>query len=73
HKDARLLTKRALLERSSQTIIYIIKDGTARKRVPILGIESGDYITILEGAEAGDEVVVIGQDNLSEGVEVKRN
>ena len=73
NEDALLLPKSALLERASQTIIYIIKDGTARKRIPKLGIESGDYITILEGAEAGDEVVVIGQENLSEGVEVKRN
>jgi len=73
NEEALLLPKSALLERAGQTIIYIIKDETARKRIPKLGIESGDYITILAGAEAGDEVVVIGQENLSEGVEVKRN
>jgi len=69
-KDALLLPKNALLERANQTIIYIVKDGTARKRIPKFGIETRDYIAILEGVEAGEEVVVMGQENLADGVEV---
>lgn len=70
NKDALLLPKSALLERANRTIIFIINNNVAEKRIPKLGIESGDYITILEGAEAGEEVVVVGQENLSDGVEI---
>ena len=71
-KDALLLPKNALLERANQTIIYIIKDGIASKRIPKFGIETGDYIAILEGAETGEEVVVLGQENLADGVKVTK-
>lgn len=71
NEDVLLLPKSALLERANQTIIFIIKDGTAQKRTPELGLESGGLIEILEGAEAGEEVVVMGQENLADGVAVE--
>ena len=70
NKDALLLPKSALLERANRTIIFIINNNVAEKRIPKLGIESGDYITILEGAEVGEEVVVVGQENLADGVRI---
>ncbi len=69
-QNALLLPKSALLERANQTILFVIKNGIAEKRTPKLGIESGDFIAILEGANAGEEVVVIGQENLADGVAV---
>ena len=66
-----LLPKSALLERSGQTLIFVIKNGKAQQRIPQLGLESGDKIALLDGAEAGDEVVILGQENLAQGVEVE--
>ncbi|MFQ5822558.1 MAG: efflux RND transporter periplasmic adaptor subunit [bacterium] len=65
-----LLPKSALLERSGQTIIFVIKNGKAQKRIPKLGLESSNKIVLLDGAEAGDDVVILGQENLTDGVEV---
>lgn len=70
NKDVVLLPKSALLERGGQTIIFLIRDGVAQKRILKLGIESGDFVAVLEGAGAGDEVVVMGQENLSDGVSI---
>jgi RND family efflux transporter MFP subunit len=65
-----LVPKSALLERSGQTLIFVIKNGQAQKRIPELGLESGDKIVLLAGAEAGEEVVILGQENLSNGIKV---
>jgi membrane fusion protein (multidrug efflux system) len=69
-QDVPLLPKSALLERSGQTILFVIKQGIAQKRIPQLGLESGDKIALLDGAEAGDEVVILGQENLVDGAKV---
>ncbi|MFQ5864515.1 MAG: efflux RND transporter periplasmic adaptor subunit [bacterium] len=66
-----LLPKSALLERSGQTLIFVIKNGRAQKRIPKLGLESGDKIVLLAGAKAGEEVVILGQENLVHGVQVE--
>lgn len=65
-----LLPKSALLERSGQTIIFVINQGIAQRRIPQLGLESGDEIALVDGAEAGDEVVILGQENLVDGAKI---
>ena len=70
-ENAPLLPKSALLVRSGQTLIFVIEDGKAVPRTPRLGLEVGDTIAVLEGVEAGEEVVVLGQENLAQGVRVE--
>lgn len=50
--------------------VYIVKDGVAHKSIVKTGIASGDQIQILEGVQAGDEVVIAGFNQLSDGTEV---
>jgi membrane fusion protein (multidrug efflux system) len=66
-----LLPKSALIERGGETIVYVVKNGRAEKRMPELGPESGDSIAVIRGVEAGEEVVVLGQENLIPGSDVR--
>ncbi len=65
-----LLPKSALLERSGQTFIFVIKKNIAEKRTPDFGLEKSDKIALISGAEVGEEVVILGQENLTQGVPV---
>ena len=42
----------------------------ARRREVRLGYDEGDHVEVLAGLEAGQEVVVLGQDSLSDGTPV---
>ncbi|MFQ5676191.1 MAG: efflux RND transporter periplasmic adaptor subunit [bacterium] len=65
-----LLPKSALLERAGETIVFVIQDGMAQKRLPKLGLERGESIAVLAGIAAGEEVVVLGQEKLADGAKV---
>lgn len=69
-KDVTLIPKSALLERGGETLIFVVSNGRAEKRVPKLGLESGDNVVLLEGAQAGEKVVILGQENLADGTPV---
>lgn len=69
-QDVPLLPKSALLERAGQMIIFVVRDGRAERRLPRLGLETGDKVAVTEGVQVGESVVVLGQENLSDGVEV---
>ncbi len=66
-----LIPKSALLERAGETIVFVVQGEVAHKRVPELGLESNGRIAVLAGVEPGDQVVVLGQENLVEGTRVK--
>ncbi|MFQ5772540.1 MAG: efflux RND transporter periplasmic adaptor subunit, partial [bacterium] len=69
-RDVVLVPKSAFLERSGQTLIFVIKNDRAQLRIPKFGLEQGDYIALLDGAKAGEEIVILGQENLTQGVKV---
>jgi multidrug efflux pump subunit AcrA (membrane-fusion protein) len=47
--------------------LYTVRDGTARRIVPQLHFIEGSWAVVSTGLEAGDQVVVVGQQNLSDG------
>jgi multidrug efflux pump subunit AcrA (membrane-fusion protein) len=51
--------------------VFIVKNGKAASAYIDTGIESNTRIEILSGVNVGDEIVVMGQDNLKDGVKVK--
>lgn len=61
-----------LLDYSGNKVVYIIKEDKAINTVIKTGIESNNGIEILSGASFGDELVVMGQDNLKNGVSIKK-
>lgn len=55
----------------SETIRIFVADGnTARERIVKIGGKYGEYVEIIEGLKEKEQVVVVGQNNLSEGVKI---
>jgi membrane fusion protein (multidrug efflux system) len=62
--------REALVYREGGLGAFVVSDETAHY-VPIrIGIESGDRVEIISGLSAGDEVVILGQNNLQDGTKV---
>jgi len=51
--------------------IFVVENGTARLRLVRTGPSHGDQVEILSGLEAGEQVVVRGQDLLTDGQPVE--
>jgi len=57
----------ALLDRDGNRVAFAVKDGTARRIEPQLQFVEGQWAVVSGGLEAGDQVVVVGQQNLNDG------
>lgn len=86
HNDAVVIPRAALIE-NVQTLIepesnsiqlersysvYVVKDDSLALQNDVkLGIEQGDRIEITEGIQPGDEIVITGQNSLSDSTKVQ--
>lgn len=68
--DAVLVPQEAVLDRGGRRVLFIIAGGVARERVVEVGLTDGVHSEIKSGVEAGESVVVSGQQYLSDGVAV---
>lgn len=71
HENAIVVPKQALvLESTSDTVYVAMDDGAggtvARRRELELGYEESDSLEVLSGLVEGEDVVILGQDNLSD-------
>jgi RND family efflux transporter MFP subunit len=71
HDDIPLLPVDAFLEDDRGDYFYLVRNGTAVRRDFERGPREGQWIGVLDGAGAGDTVVVIGQDRLGDGTLVQ--
>ncbi len=69
--DALLLPERALVDRDRRRVVFVVQDGIARQREPLLAAGLSDALIVLAGLEAGDSVVVEGQQRLIDGTAVR--
>lgn len=70
HPDAVNVVRDALVYRESGMGAYVIQDSTAHFVSVVTGIESGERVEILRGLNVGDEVVILGHNNIQEGSKV---
>ncbi|HOW56504.1 MAG TPA: efflux RND transporter periplasmic adaptor subunit [Smithellaceae bacterium] len=68
--DAVLIPITALIYDNDSVRIFIIEGDRAREKKVRLGNKYGEQIEIVEGVKEGEQIVVVGQNNLSEGVKV---
>ena len=68
--QALLIPREALLGSFQDASVYIVKDNVARVRRVVATKQVGTSVEISGGVEAGEMVVVDGQDNLSDGASV---
>lgn len=69
--DQLVVPKTAVEERSGRKVIFTVADGKAFWHYVNVGLRNTTQYTITDGLEAGDEIVVAGARNLSEGCYVK--
>ncbi len=65
--DSLLLPETALVDRDRRRVVFVVEDGVARLREPLLAAGFSNRLQVLAGLEAGEEVVVAGQSQLLDG------
>ena len=50
--------------------VFVVEGGRAKEKFIKTGSKYGELIEITEGLSTGEKVVVVGQNNMSEGVKV---
>jgi membrane fusion protein (multidrug efflux system) len=60
----------ALLYENDKVKTFVVEQDKAKERVVRLGGKYGEYMEIVEGLKGGEQLIVVGQNNLAEGVKV---
>lgn len=68
--DVLVVPLQAVIDRDGRDVIFLVKDDKAVMIEPELDIREGNLISVSKGAELGDTVIVIGQQNVNTGDEV---
>jgi RND family efflux transporter MFP subunit len=68
--NALLIPKEAVIGKEPDTIVYTVNNNVAHQRKVRLGIREGSKVEVLEGLNAGEEVVIMGQQRLRHGAKV---
>jgi len=71
HKEAVLVPEQAVVREGAEAFVFTVDgDGHARRRVVQLGLIGKEGAEILKGVEAGEKVIVRGQESLPDGAAV---
>jgi RND family efflux transporter MFP subunit len=70
-RDLTTVAKDALLTRAGERVAFIVKDGKAQMRTVKVGIAVQGRFEVLSGLTPGDNVIVRGNERLSEGQAVR--
>lgn len=69
-QNALVIPKAALSLESIGDTVYVAASQMASRRNVELGFREGDYVEVREGVSAGELVIVVGQDGLSDGTPI---
>lgn len=69
-RDSVVVPVTALLYDGPTIRVFVINGNQAKERTIKTGNKYGEYVEVLDGLKEGEQVVVVGQNNLSEGVKV---
>lgn len=69
-RNAEVVPITALLNDENNVRVFVVNGSVAKERVIKTGRKYGEYMEVLEGLKEKEQVVVVGQNNLSEGVKV---
>jgi RND family efflux transporter MFP subunit len=69
--DALLLPEAALVDRERRRVVFVVEQGVARMREPLLAAGYSNRLHILDGLVPGQRVVVEGQRLLTDGTPVR--
>ena len=66
HLDVLTVPYNALINQDNTQALYVIKDAKAQRREVSLGFRENNTVEILSGVEAGEQIVIRGQQNLKD-------
>jgi len=69
-REALVIPRNALIGSTRQAKVYVIENDTAKLRSVTLGVESEEYLEVLDGISEGDKIVTDGKNNLKDGYPV---
>lgn len=61
----------AVIDKEGGKVIYLVEDERAVEQKVTLGLDTGSHIEVVEGLQAGDVVIVKGQQYVTDGQKVK--
>lgn len=70
-RQALAIPQSALVAGKEKPMVYVVKDNVATQRIVKVGPTDGNYVAILEGLEAGEQVITSGQSRVSDGGSVQ--
>jgi multidrug efflux pump subunit AcrA (membrane-fusion protein) len=71
HRNVPAILKEAVMGREPDLYVFIVEDNKAVLKKITLGLRQGPYYEITDGLKAGDLVVIMGQQRLTDGASVK--
>ena len=71
HENAILIPKRAIVYENERMNIFVVRDSIAKKIILKVGFQDHEKVESLEGIEAGDQIIVVGQAGLKDGTKVR--
>lgn len=66
-QDALAVPEDAIVTRDGKSIVFIVVDGKARQREVATGLRADGKVELTSGVQAGEQVVVVGQNLLNDG------
>lgn len=71
HEKAISVPRDVLVEKGDRRTVFVVEDGVARARSVTTGVVDGNSVQITKGLAVGDQVVIIGQQTLADGDQVR--
>lgn len=69
--NALLLPEAALIDRQRRRVVFVVENGVAHLREPLLAAGFSNRLQIIDGLDVGEQVVISGQERLREGSTVQ--
>lgn len=69
--DAVIVPETAIVPRSGQNFVFLVREGAAAQQAVETGVRQPGLVEVLSGVQAGDTVVVAGQQRLRDGMPVQ--
>ncbi len=70
-EDTLLVPRVAMVDDESEHALFVVENGKAVRRQVRTGYPQGDQIEIVEGLDGTEEIVVVGQNGLKDGMDVE--
>lgn len=68
--DVLTIPEQAVMTRATETTVFVVESGKARRKVVVLGIRGNGMIEILSGLQAGEAVIIDGLTALNDNDQV---